>query len=78
MSDRSPTVGYVALSEDKKDIAVVFRGTRLPQEWLSNFTVLVTSWDEVDKTVPAADGKKTEDAVWVETVRFFHCIAIHS
>ncbi|CAL5225185.1 g7967 [Coccomyxa viridis] len=60
-------VGYVALSEDKKDIAVVFRGTRLPQEWLSNFTVLVTSWDEVDKTVPAADGKKTEDAVWVET-----------
>ena len=59
----------MALSEDKQDIAVVFRGTQEPQEWLSNFTVLVTSWDEVNKTAPATDGKKTEDAVWVETVR---------
>lgn len=65
----SNNAGYVALSEDKKDIAVVFRGTQTPQDWLSNFTVLVTSWDEVDKTAPAADGKETEDAVWVETVR---------
>ena len=77
-SEGYPIAGYVALSEDKRNIAVVFRGTRIWEEWLSNFTVLVTSWDEVDKTAPAADGKKIEDAVWVETVQLSPSSAIQS
>ncbi len=72
-SDVALHAGFVALSENKEDIAVVFRGTCVAQEWLSNFTVFVTSWDEVDKTEPVIAGKKIQKSVWVETVILSSC-----
>lgn len=60
--------GYVAISEDERDIAVVFRGTSTREEWISNFTDLLSSWDEIDKTAAPRTGRKLKDGVWVEKV----------
>ena len=63
--------GFVAISQDKKDICVVFRGTQEPdgkQEWASNVNVLLSSWDEVDSTASATSQKTMDDKVWVEMV----------
>ncbi len=63
--------GFVAISQDKKDICVVFRGTQQPdgnQEWASNLNVNLSSWDEVDSIAAATSQKTMDDNVWVEMV----------
>ena len=64
--------GFVAVSDakKKKDIAVVFRGTQTPNEWLSNITAFMTGWDQAaQESVTAGNGKSMQSGVYVEQVR---------
>ena len=64
--------GYVAVSDakEKKDIAVVFRGTQTPNEWLTNITAFMTGWDQAaQESVTAGSRKLKQSGVYVEQVR---------
>jgi hypothetical protein len=48
-------MGFVAYNEEKKDLAIIFRGTILDREWVQNINGLGSAWNDLELQTQSVD-----------------------